>query len=428
VRKYLALTFIPLLLLAACGGGGSSSSSGSGSNPGGGSTGTTQTISPPGPPNVEKIYVDGGPTSLSSAAVNTPYVTIQVCVPNTSTCQTIDHIEVDTGSVGLRIISSVLTISLPAVVSTGSPAGDVLAECLQFADGSSWGSVNTADVTMPISGEKGSAVNVQVIGAASVGGTTPSTTICPGQPENTVATFGANGIMGVGPFINDCNSGGTCTAGTQAANYYYCPSSTTCAAYSATLAQQLQNPVTLFGTDDNGTIIELPAVAASGAAGPTGSLVFGINTETNNTLASSATELQADPNTGYIEASLNGNSYPDSYLDSGSNGIFFSDTSLAGDLCPGSQNNMGFYCPASTVSESATMISPVTNNQLAAAFSVANADTLFQTNPTFTAFSNLGGTISGTDSVDLGLPFFFGTNIYTGIENPETSSQPFFAY
>jgi hypothetical protein len=427
VRKYLALTFIPLLLLAACGGGGSSSSGGGSTTGGGGTTTGTQTISPPGPPNVEKIYVDGGPAALTSTAVNTPYVTIQVCVPNTSTCQTIDHIEVDTGSVGLRIISSALSISLPAVVSTGSPAGDALAECLQFADGSSWGSVNSADVNMPISGEKAAGVNVQVIGAASVGGATPSTTICPGIPENTVATFGANGIMGVGPFINDCNSGGDCPGGNQqAANYYYCPSSTTCAAYTATLAQQLQNPVTLFGTDDNGTIIELPAVAATGAASPTGSLVFGINTETNNTLASAATELQAMSDSGYIEASLNGVTYGASYLDSGSNGIFFTDSSLT--VCPDSQNGMGFYCPASTVSENATMISPVTSNQLAAPFSVANAQTLFQTNPTFTAFSNLGGTISGTDSVDLGLPFFFGTNIYTGIENPETSSQPFFAY
>jgi hypothetical protein len=439
VRKYLLLILSPLLLLSACGGGGSSSSSGSGGTTGGG--GTTQTITPPGPPNVEKIYVDGGPPALTSAAVNTPYVTIQVCVPNTSTCQTIDHIEVDTGSVGLRIISSVLNITLPAVPSTGSPAGDPLAECLMFADGSSWGSVNTADVTMPISGEKAAAVNVQVIGAASAGsptasipGTNPAQPVCPGNAENTVPDFGANGIIGVGPFTNDCNISGDCSPGAQAANYYYCPTSTTCAQYSATLAQQLQNVVTLFGTDNNGTIIELPAVAAAGAAGPTGSLVFGINTETDNSLPASATELQADNQSGYIEATLNGVSFPQSYLDSGSNGIFFIDSSLT--LCPGgSTTTGGFYCPASTITENATLTSPVSQDQLGATFTVANADDLFNSNPTFTAFSNLGGTIAipagdpnPPQSLDLGLPFFFGTNIYTGIENSETNSQPFFAY
>jgi hypothetical protein len=429
VRKYFALVFIPLLLLAACGGGGSSSSGGGGNSGGGGTTGGGQVITPAGGPNVEPIYVDGGPAALTATAVNTPYVTIQVCLPNTSTCQTIDHIEVDTGSVGLRIISSALTITLPAVTDTGAAGGNPLAECLQFADGSSWGSVNSADLAMPVSGEKAAAVNVQVIGAANVGGTTPSTTICPGTPENTVATFGANGILGVGPFINDCDSSQACTPGQQAANYYACPSSVTCAAFSASLTQQLQNPVTLFGTDNNGTIIELPPVGTAGVASISGSqasLVFGINTQTNNTLASSVTELQADPATGFIEAALNGTTYTESYLDSGSNGVFFNDSSLT--ICPGSMNNMGFYCPASTVSESATMISPVTSNQLAAPFSVANAQTLFTNNPTFTAFSNLGGTVAGADSVDLGLPFFFGTNIYTGIENPETNSQPFFAY
>ncbi|HLY66478.1 MAG TPA: DUF3443 family protein, partial [Chloroflexota bacterium] len=169
------MILIPALVLTACGGGGSSSSSGGG---GGGVTPPpTQTITPPGAPNVERIYVDGFSQTLSTPAVNTPYVTLQVCLPSTSTCQTIDHIEVDTGSVGLRIISSALTIALPAVTAGGNP----LAECLQFADGSSWGSVNSADVTMPISGEKAAAVNVQVIGAASAG--TVTSAECSGPPE-----------------------------------------------------------------------------------------------------------------------------------------------------------------------------------------------------------------------------------------------------
>jgi len=422
VRKYLGLILIPALLLTACGGGGSSSSGGGGG--GGGTPPPTQTITPPGAPNVEQIYVDGFTQTLTSPAVNTPYVTLQVCVPSTSTCQTIDHIEVDTGSVGLRIISSALTITLPAVTTTGAPGGNPLAECLQFADGSSWGSVNMADVTMPISGEKAAAVNVQVIGGAAAG--TVTNAECQGVPENTVQTFGANGILGIGPFTNDCDSGGSCTPNinNQAANYFECPSPSTCAATTATLQQQLENVVTMFAKDNNGSIIELPPVGSSGAATVTGSLVFGINTETDNMLASNITELQTSSLSGYLTATLNGMSYPDSYLDSGSNGNFFTDSLT---VCPGGPTaTTGFYCPTSTVSEDATLSSPVGNGKLAANFSVANADTLFNDNPTFTAFSNLAGTNADPNSLDLGLPFFFGVNIYTGIENG--ASQPFFAY
>jgi Protein of unknown function (DUF3443) len=58
-----------------------------------------------------------------------------------------------------------------------------------------------------------------LIGSPAIGNPPPS---CTGTAENTVATFGANGLIGVGPFINDCNSGGNCNPSTQSANYYCC--------------------------------------------------------------------------------------------------------------------------------------------------------------------------------------------------------------
>jgi hypothetical protein len=179
-------------------------------------SGGSAAIATAGPPNVETLAVDAGPAGLSPPAVNTAFVSVTVCVPGTSTCQTIDHVEVDTGSIGLRLISSAVTVSLPALLDGASRP---LAECLQFADGTSWGSVATADVTLPVSGESAKGVNVQLIGAASAGSPPAA---CTGMPENTVSTFGANGILGVGPFNNDCNSTGNCTPGTQSANYYYC--------------------------------------------------------------------------------------------------------------------------------------------------------------------------------------------------------------
>ena len=134
----------------------------------------------------------------------------------TTTCQTIDHIEVDTGSIGLRLVSSALTITLPAEKDA---SGTPLAECLQFADGSSWGSLAVADIQLPGSGKTASNVNVHIIGDPTYP-TPPSD--CSGKPENTVSTFGANGILGVGPFAQDCGSACVAAATPIPATYYSC--------------------------------------------------------------------------------------------------------------------------------------------------------------------------------------------------------------
>ena len=83
-----------------------------------------------------------------------------VCAPGSTTnCQTIDHIQVDTGSYGLRILAPVLTVSLPVVTLS---SGSSLVECTQFLDGYSWGPVSLADVK--IAGETAGSVPIQVIG------------------------------------------------------------------------------------------------------------------------------------------------------------------------------------------------------------------------------------------------------------------------
>ena len=441
MRKLLTLFLMTTALFAAgCGGGGSSSNSGTGGGGGGGDT--PATIATPGPPNVEALIVDAGPAILTTPpnnqpSINTAFITVQVCVPpGFTTCQTFDHIEIDTGSVGLRILADAADTSghtfnlvLPALSVNGQP----VAECLRFADGDSWGSVNTANISLPISGEKSSApFNVHVIGASSAGSPPPAACIPtpspPLQEENTVLTFGANGILGVGPFINDCNSDGNCPTSGTSATYYTCTTTApiTCDPLSASTAQQVPNPIMLFAKDNNGVIIELPAAANNGAASLTnGALVFGIGTENNNALGS-ATQLLADPQLAFISATLNGQTYPQSYFDSGSNGNFYSSSITT---CP-SPNNV-WYCPSATVSENATLQG--TDGTMAAApFNVANADTLFMDNPTFTVFPELAGpgAIACTAqicSLDLGLPFFFGRNVYTAIEG-QTPSAPYFAY
>jgi hypothetical protein len=425
VRNYLALALIQVLVLAGCGGGGGGSG-GSGTPP---PPPPTQVIAAAGPPNVEPIYVDEGPTALTNAgidAVNVAFVTIQVCIPNTATCQTIDHVQVDTGSAGLRLISASnsaggeLSLALPAVMINGSPG----AECMSFADGTSWGSLATADVVFPTSTESLQSVVVQVIGDSSVANR-PSATECSTSPEteDTVPTFGANGILGVGPFANDCEDG--CTA--QSGQYYNCPTPATCT--PVTVPQEVLNPVTLLATDNTGVIVELPSVGTAGLLTVSGSLVFGIGTQTNNAIANGVTVLTADA-FGNVTGNYLSTSFPDSYFDSGSNGIFFIDGANPIAQCPNPNPppaTNGFYCPTSTISFTGSMTGTNTAS-VSAPFSVADANTLFDTNDA--AFSNLGGTNADPASVALGLAFFYGHNVYTAIEGATVGDNtgPFYAF
>src|SRR5690348_16243322 len=117
----LLAAVIGMLCVVGCGGSGGS---------GGGAVtigGTTPTAA-----NVAPLIVDNGPPTVASSttpAVNTLYTTVTICTPGTNTCETIDHIQVDTGSVGLRIIGSQVNISLPL---EQGPNGESIAECTKF--------------------------------------------------------------------------------------------------------------------------------------------------------------------------------------------------------------------------------------------------------------------------------------------------------
>jgi len=379
---------------------------------GGGSGGI---VTPPNPPptgqNVVSLVVDAGPAALPLPAANTAYVTVTICAPTTTTCQTIDHISVDTQSSGLRVISSVLTTALAqALPQMSDSSSQPLVECLTFADGYSWGPVKSADIK--IAGEEGSSVPIQVIGDSAYS-TVPATCSGTGVQEDTVASFGANGILGVSVFQQDCGSG--CVSSTTPGLYYGCPASG-CVQTTATLAQQVQNPVFHFAGDNNGVIVELPSIGSAGAASVTGSLVFGIDTQSNNQLGT-ATLFSVDAG-GNLVTMFNNQSLT-SFIDSGSNGFFFP-SSLA--TCSG--GSAAFYCPSSTQSLSATFQSASGNATKGVSFSITSADTLFTDNPSFTAFNDLGGPATGSiaGEFDWGLPFFFGRNVFVAIEGQNTSA------
>ena len=398
------------------------------------------TVNPPAAGgNVVPLTVDDGPSGLGYVSTNVAFVTVLVCVPNTTTCQTIDHVMVDTGSSGLRLLSSAaggeFNLPLPAQNDPNNN-NDAYGECLVFLDGYIWGTVNTADIV--ITGETAKSVPVQIIlpSTSSPGVPTSCSNQNPsggaGNEGNSLNAFGANGLIGVGLFAQDCGEycvtqGSSCTGSqTNPCIYYDCPSSG-CTAANIAIAQQVPNPVTAFPLDNNGVLIELPSVPDGGSATVSGSLIFGIGTESNNPLGSAQVYDVPDSgsNAGSFTTTFNSSSTP-GFLDSGSNAFFFNDSSIT--ICTGALDN--WFCPNPspdnlTASNQGTNMS----SGVQVSFSVENAGILFQGGNT--AFSTLGGPyISTPAAFDWGLSFFYGRNVFTAIDGASTpgGTGPYVAF
>lgn len=391
-----------VLVLAACGGG-------SGSN----NVATTATFPASAAsindPNVTAITVERGPGNN----VNIPYVSVTLCVPGTTTCKTIDHVLLDTGSTGLRLFASAVNavgLVLPAHQIGGS---STISECAQFLNSLAWGTVKVADVVI---GSK-RAVNVPVqlmdanyptvLDSVCQNNSLP-VMVAPGTSGSNVTALSANGILGTSLYAHDGQ------------NYFNCTTSTACQ-ITPVANLQVQNPVSLFTGDNNGVVVQLPALPDAGVTSANGYLIFGIATQSNNQLGSA--NIVPVNAFGYFTTIYNGRTLPTSFMDSGSNGLYFNDASLSASC---NSAATGFYCPASTRPLSAG-IRLAGANVATVNFSIASADSLFRANNY--AFNNLGGTLDNT-SFDWGLPFFFGRSVYTAIEGKTAGSQngPFYAF
>ncbi|KAE8757531.1 DUF3443 family protein [Paraburkholderia madseniana] len=407
------------LLVSACGGGGGGSGGSSSSSSSGTtslSAGPTVTNTSPSPQvvaaNAVRVTVDSGVSNVP----NMPFVSITICAPGTSQCQTIDHILVDTGSWGVRVFASQLPASM-ALPQQKDASGHLVAECMQFFDGYTWGSVKLAD--LQIAGEKAASLPIQVIDPnyASV----PSDCASVGASRNTPGTLQANGILGIGVFKHDC--GANCVQQAVAGTYYGC-SGTTCTSIPLAEALQVANPIPYFATDNNGSMLSLPTVSG-GAQSVSGQLVFGIGTQTNNALGS-AQVIGVSASNGTFTTVQNGTTYSSSILDSGSTGLFFQTSALPTCASP----NSAYYCPVSTQSLSA-MIQGVNGTTSAVNFSVGNATTISHTYSGDSALPLLAGPAFVTSSIfDWGLPFFYGRNVYAAVEQQTTpgGTGPYVAY
>lgn len=411
IRALLALAAAWMLLSAATCGGGISSSSPSSNAP---------------VPHTVQITAGPGPSTVNPY-MNGAFVSVTICVPgSTSQCTTVPDVLLDTGSSGLRVLSSALS-DLPLTNMTS--AGATIANCVQYVDLTyNWGAVARADVKL--AGEVASSIPIQIIAdPASKFPAAPSSCSNGGTPANTVDTMSANGILGVSSYIYDC--GDACAPGTTSnpGTYFACPGAS-CEVTTVSLASQLQNPVALFASDNNGISIFLPALPDTGLPSTTGTLTFGIGTQSDNGLGTAV--VQTQNRYGSFTTVFDGASYPSSFIDSGSNAVYFLDSRTTG--LPGCSDGPGFYCPSATQYLSATNTG-ANNESNPVSFAVANADKLPAPNWIFddvAGGSSAGPPQSGLPSLyfDWGLPFFFSRTVYVAIEGRSTpgGTGPYWAY
>lgn len=367
--------------------------------------------------NVMPVSVSGTLCS-NNKYINEPCVKITICEPGTSTCQTIDNILLDTGSYGLRVFKSVLTgVNLPSVVDTLSRP---YATCALFGSGASWGSVHKSDVILgdlSVGGEKAQNVSLQLIDDTFASQASKCNN---GEVDHSPADAYFNGILGIGLFVQDCGS--RCVTMPNVGMYFSCTGST-CSGSRITLANQVSNPIFSLPVNNNGSILSLPDVNAGGGATTTGNLILGIGTQANNQPDSGLYFLQADPANAYITNTYKGTTLY-SLFDSGTNGFAFADTSITN--CSSSS---AFYCPASTLSLSATQTSS-TGFQVNTAFEIANATTLLSNGSNY-VYNNIGFELGSTQSFFIyGLPFHLGRSVYMGLEGRSSSlgSNLYWAY
>jgi hypothetical protein len=349
----------------------------------------------------------------SSAAVctfaNSPCTQITICQPGTSTCQTISDILVDTGSSGLRIFASSVTLTLPS---------SHIGECMYFGGGTDWGSVQTVDVIL--AKEPAVSVPVQVVDPTFAGQYTST-----GQPASNIcgvaavvsdpSQVGHNGILGVGVFQFD---GG----------FYYNCMPLPCTAVAVSPSQQVQNPIGLLPVDNNGVIVALPSVPASGLPSVTGSLILGIGTASNNQ-PSGVTVLPTDLSgriVTHFHPSPSTSTQQPGIIDSGSNVLFFSDSSVSIPLCPGALSLL--YCPSSPLHFSAVNTGSSGSPSSSVNFQIADPTALLSSGQA--AINNVGGPAVFSGTFDWGLPFFFGRTVYVGLSGKTSvlGTGPFLAY
>ncbi|MHB1605741.1 MAG: DUF3443 family protein [Leptospirales bacterium] len=410
------------LLTAGCGSG--SSQGGPGPvlstcpNPGGNATVTGTNTLP--------IYLGSTGTNSSTVCggyLNAPCTDVTICDASGNNCQVINNVLVDTGSYGFRVFKSVLGSTLYNSLSSSSPVtvqGQQVGECAQFGNGSygDWGGLVSAQITL--GGEPPVTVPIQIIDPAFAGQYTNSGN--PGapspacgstfSPDTSPGNAGFNAILGVGLGVHWCGS--TCTTSTAPGDYFICPSNT-CTGTILSEHDQDKNPVAFLPADNNGVVLSLPCPAAAGSSSLIGTLIIGIGTRSNNH-PSGVQTYPASSSSFSFKTTFQNFTYNQSSIDSGSDAYYFTDTSI-----PFCSNHPSTYCPSAPLFLTAKVSGSSGSPSATIDFSIATPS-FFQS-----AYGNIGRQGNG---FDWGLPFFFGREVFVGINGKSSSlgTGPYWAF
>jgi hypothetical protein len=390
-----------------------------------GGNGTSVPAASPTPVlNTTVLVVDGGPAG-TSGAINHAYVTVNVCAAGSQMqCADIDHVLLDTGSSGLRLVRSVLAAHTVALTPLADAANRTIEECMSFVGGQTWGPVALADVRL--AGETAGKLPVQIMDDTSSDAPPPATCGANGTLINAVSGFDANGVLGVGVFAQDC--GQACVAAASPLPVYYgCTSAGVCTAENTGLTEQVANPVASFAADNNGIIVSLPTLqSANGDASVQGTLTFGIATQTDNALPAAGVVVLGTDASGDFSTVYNGAAAAiPALIDSGTDSYGFNDPTIA--VCA-TGAFVGYYCPAIAPLSASAVNTGVGANAMSSTVNFALADpNTFVANAT--AFIDLGGG-GGSTTFTWGMPFFYGRPIYLGIDQrtADIYTGPFYAY
>jgi len=392
------------LALAGCGGGG------------GGAGGAVSQISSQNlAANSVNVTVDS-----KFGFVNAPYVTLTICAPGTGKCATIDHVLVDTASVGLRLLRSAVPASLGLADAKDSAQGNTMAECAEFAAGVAWGPISKVD--LKIAGETAPSLPIQIVDDSFASVPADCSSAGPDMAAKGAASFGGNGLIGLNVIRHDCQT--SCQS--PAASIYYDCAGANCTGVAVPLAEQLPNPVIQFVTDNNGVTLNFPAVGEGGQSTVSGTMTFGINTQGNNILPSTAQQMTTTV-FGEVTASFNGLPMP-GFVDSGSSAYFIVDPSIG--QCPSSFSSLPWFCPTAPATLSASLQSE-SGATLGVSFTLFNTESELG-NGLNAAHEGIGQNLGlfGAGELDLGMPFIYGKRITFGIQGSDdfsSGTQPFFA-
>ena len=336
--------------------------------------------------------------------INRALVSVTVCVPGTSMCETVDDVMVDTGSVGLRLQRSAL--KHPEFFSAmAGPDAHALAECYRFVSSAAWGVVTRADVRL--AAIQTSSVPIQIVDKANASYGDH------GRPEScsNASKPTSNQTLGIAPVsLNDCKD--PCFISLEAPRYYECTAASCLPIAKPVPATfRVVHPIAALPSDNNGYVLDVQAVPEAGAIATPGTLTLGIGTRSNNALdVTNVVDLAPD---GTFTTVWNGHAYSASYFDTGTENYYFATS-------PSHAYKCGFYWCATPEAEFSATLKGQTK-EATTNFRVGDSASLLSSGKG--AFRNVA-IVAGNDSRAFvwGMPFFVGRKVFVGLTDGSSAS------